>query len=59
MGVDPEHGWEAHYPGAAGKEKVVEELQNSPKTPTKSISPADPDPAKGSHRLAPKRNHRQ
>lgn len=27
MGVDPEHGWEAHYQVLPGKEKVVEELQ--------------------------------
>ncbi len=27
MGVDPEHGWEAHYETMPGKEKVVAELQ--------------------------------
>ncbi|WP_106477130.1 type I DNA topoisomerase [Phytohalomonas tamaricis] len=27
MGVDPEHGWEAHYEVLPGKEKVVDELK--------------------------------
>ncbi|AXY40814.1 type I DNA topoisomerase [Halomonas sp. JS92-SW72] len=27
MGIDPEHGWEAHYEILPGKEKVVAELQ--------------------------------
>jgi len=27
MGVDPEHGWKAHYEVLPGKEKVVEELR--------------------------------
>nr|WP_163503538.1 type I DNA topoisomerase [Halomonas socia] len=27
MGIDPEHGWEAHYEVLPGKEKVVAELQ--------------------------------
>lgn len=27
MGVDPEHGWDAHYEVLPGKEKVVSELQ--------------------------------
>lgn len=27
MGVDPEHGWQAHYEILPGKEKVVEELR--------------------------------
>ncbi len=27
MGVDPEHGWEAHYEILPGKEKVVDELK--------------------------------
>ncbi len=27
MGIDPEHGWEAHYEILPGKEKVVEELR--------------------------------
>ena len=27
MGVDPEHGWEAHYEILPGKEKVVDELR--------------------------------
>ncbi|QJQ94111.1 MULTISPECIES: type I DNA topoisomerase [Halomonadaceae] len=27
MGIDPEHGWEAHYEILPGKEKVVSELQ--------------------------------
>src|SRR3990167_6683695 len=27
MGVDPEHGWKAHYEILPGKEKVVEELR--------------------------------
>lgn len=38
MGVDPEHGWEAHYEVLPGKENVVAELKNSPKMPMQSIS---------------------
>src|SRR5690606_19877277 len=27
MGVDPEHGWKAHYEILPGKEKVIDELK--------------------------------
>lgn len=32
MGVDPEHGWKAHYEILPGKEKVVEELRRLAKS---------------------------
>lgn len=51
MGVDPEHGWQAHYEVLPGKENVVAELKKLAKDADAIYLATDLD-RRGSNRLA-------